>query len=102
MQLTLGHSSLSTPAAPRFARRRAEDSASAQLPAAGAIAIYFVGVLIEAFGLGLIAAYGLVLVGGVIFICGLAIANFGNERWPAPSVSNLDEMKRFVRARLGR
>lgn len=50
-------------------------------PAVG-IAIYFLGVTVDSLGLGLIAAYGLLGLGGTIWICGLAIGTLGNRLWP--------------------
>lgn len=56
------------------------------------IAIYFLGVGVEALGLGLVAAYGLLAAGGALSICGLAIGLLGNRVWPAQpkTVSRFD------------
>ncbi len=61
------------------------------------IALYFTGAMVAALGLGLVAAYGWVLVGGPIAVCGLAAGTIGNRRWPDPalgvsSVSALREL----------
>ena len=68
-------------------------------PAVG-IAIYFLGVIVESVGLGIVAAYGLLALGGAIWICGLAIGLLGNRLWPAPAqaVSSFA----FLRESLGR
>jgi hypothetical protein len=49
-----------------------------------AVALYFAGALIETLGIALIAAYGSVITGGAIAICGFLVAIVGNRRWPAP------------------
>jgi hypothetical protein len=73
MQYTLGTRYDPTAAVSRVARHPRERATRKQFPKALAIAIYFGGALIETLGLGLIAAYGAVLVGGATFIFGLAV-----------------------------
>jgi hypothetical protein len=58
-------------------------TAQGRLSASSAPALYFAGALVETLGFALIAAYGLVLAGGVIAVCGLAVGTVANNRWPA-------------------
>jgi hypothetical protein len=94
MQLTVGHRHNTSTAGEladrlthpsmglraRTARRVAFDLTDTQ-----AIAVYFAGIVIEALGVALIAAFGLVLAGGAIAAVGIAIALIGERNWSVPA-----------------
>jgi hypothetical protein len=70
-------------------------------PAPG-IAVYFLGVIVESLGLGLIAAAGWWVLGGAIFICGLAIGTLGNRLWPAGPAESVSSLEAPLEERRGR
>ncbi len=52
-----------------------------------AAALYVIGILVEALGLGLIASYGWFVAGTAIAAAGVCLATAGNRAWPAPEGS---------------
>jgi hypothetical protein len=100
MQVTLGRESLATNDIASAARRAADRAARTSISPATAIGCYCAGVLIETLGLALIAAYGALFIGSVLVAGGIALATFGNRRWPGPEgVSVAEYLKFYARAR---
>ena len=54
--------------------------------------------MIETLGLALIPAYGLLLTGGAIAVCGAGIAMIGDTRWSEPdrSLSIASQLKELM------
>lgn len=98
MQLTLGHRSVASPDVTTVAVPASERAARTGISSAAAVACYCAGILIETLGLGLIAAYGMVLAGGLLAVCGFVLGTFENSRWPARQTVSLAE---YVKDYLG-
>lgn len=89
MYIRIGQHCDPTAAVPVLARQ-ASKRVDGRKPSSGlAIALYLTGGLVEALGLGLIAAYGSVLAGGAIAGFGLLVGTIGNSHWPGQGVSNV-------------
>jgi len=54
--------------------------------------------MVETLGLGLIAAYGWVLAGGAIAICGLVAGAIADRHWPEQRVSSFSVFENYVSA----
>jgi hypothetical protein len=52
-----------------------------------AVALYVLGILVETFGLAVIAAYGWFALGTAVALAGVWIATTGNRAWPSPETS---------------
>jgi hypothetical protein len=100
MQVTLGRESLATNDVTSAAKRAAERAARMPISQAAAVSCFCAGMLIETVGLALVAAYGWLFIGGLLVVGGIALATFGNRRWPEPEgvVSLTDYLKNYVRA----
>jgi hypothetical protein len=99
MQITLGRESLATRDITNAGKRAAERAARISISPAAAVSCYCAGMLIETVGVALVAAYGWLFIGALLVVGGIALATFGNRRWPEPEgvVSLTDYLKTYVR-----
>jgi hypothetical protein len=77
-------------------RRPGKRASSSELSPASAIALLFAGVMVETLGLALIAAYGWVLAGGAIAICGLVVGVVADRRWPEQGLTSLSVLESYL------
>lgn len=99
MQVTLGRELLTPNDIANAGKRAAERARRTSISPAAAVTCYCAGMLIETLGLAVVAAYGWLFIGGLLVVSGIALATFGNRRWPAPAgVSVTEYLKDYVRA----
>jgi hypothetical protein len=96
MDVTLGQHHAPTAGVTVPARQTRQLVERTQLSLRVAMALYVAGVLVESFGLALIAAYGWVLVGGAIAGFGLVVGFIGDSRLPGRGVSNVALLMDYV------
>jgi hypothetical protein len=98
MYITLDQRHGSTREISLASRRPVKRAAAKKFSPASAVAIFFAGVMVETFGLALIAAYGWVLAGGAIAVCGLVVGAIADRRWPDQGLSSPSVLGSYISA----